>query len=410
MSRLGGHGYPEGSLATMRLLMVSIESPTPVTDGFTLRLHGLLAALRAQHDIHLVCYGESVEVDGVNATVMPPPSSLGLGGRLAGGAIGWARGEPTLARSCRVGGLGPVLARVADGGNFDVVHVAHGAMAFAADCVGGLPRVMDAVDAWALVQGEEIQASAQPQLLERLALGTIWRHERALLRRFEATVVVAERDRAALQALDPTARVEVIPNGVDTATYAPDPTVAQVPGLVVLHGAMNYPPNVDAALFLALEVMPLVRMQMPNARLRLVGREPVSGLRALAGPGVEVTGTVPDVRPWLREAQVAVCPMRWGTGIKNKLLEAAAMGLPIVATRNALGDIDLRDGREVLLRDEPAAIAAAIVELLGDPVARRRLGDAARASIVERWGWERPARSFTELYQQVVRAPQHQTR
>jgi glycosyltransferase involved in cell wall biosynthesis len=156
--------------------------------------------------------------------------------------------------------------------------------------------------------------------------------------------------------------------------------------------------------------MPLVRLQVPNARLRLVGREPVSRLRALAGPDVEVTGTVPDVRPWLREAQVAVCPMRWGTGIKNKLLEAGAMGLPIVATRNALGDIDLRDGREVLLRDEPAAIAAAIVELLGDPVARGRLGDAAHASIVERWGWERPARSFTELYQEMVRAPQQRTR
>jgi glycosyltransferase involved in cell wall biosynthesis len=288
--------------------------------------------------------------------------------------------------------------------------VAHSAIAFAADCVGELPRVLDAVDAWSLAQSEEIKASPTPQFLSRLTLGTIARHERAWLPRFDATVVVAERDRAVLRALDPAARVEVIPNGVDTVSFAPDPGVARLPGLVVFHGAMSYPPNVQAALFLVNEVMPLVWMQMPGARLRLVGREPAPRLLDLAGPQVEITGTVPDVRPWLLQAEVAVCPMRRGTGIKNKLLEAGALGLPIVATRSALGDVDLRDGQEVLIRDEPAAIAAAIVELLGDPAARRRLGDAARAVIGLRWGWEGPARAFTELYQEMVQTSRQRTR
>jgi polysaccharide biosynthesis protein PslH len=173
---------------------------------------------------------------------------------------------------------------------------------------------------------------------------------------------------------------------------------------------MNFPPNVQAALFLVHEVMPLVRTQVPGARLRLVGRGPVPQLRNLAGPEVEITGTVADVRPWLLQAEVAVCPLRRGTGIKNKLLEAGALGLPIVATQSALGDVDLRDGQEVLIRDEPAAIAAAIVELLGDPAARRRLGDAARAVIAQRWGWEGPARSFTELYQEMVQTSRQQTK
>jgi glycosyltransferase involved in cell wall biosynthesis len=394
----------------MRLLMASTESPTPVTNGFTLRLYGLLSALRDEHDIHLVCYGESVDIDGVQATVVPPPPAWGLGRRVAGAVLGWVLREPAAARSSRLGGLGAALTRVAGGNDFDAVHVAHSAIAFAADCVGGLPRVLDAVDAWSLAQREEIGASPTPQLLSRLTVGTIPRYERAWLRRFDATVVVAERDRAALQALDPAARVEVIPNGVDTLSFAPDPGVARLPGLVVFHGTMDYPPNVQAALLLIHEVMPLVRMQVPGARLRLVGRGPVPQLRDLAGPLVEITGTVPDVRPWLLQAEVAVCPMRRGTGIKNKLLEAAALGLPIVATRSALGDVDLRDGREVLVRDEPAVIAAAIVELLGDPAARRRLGEAARAAIVQRWGWEGPARSFTKLYQAIVQASRQRTR
>jgi glycosyltransferase involved in cell wall biosynthesis len=394
----------------MRLLMASTESPTPVTNGFRLRLYGLLSALRAEHDIHLVCYGESVDIDGVHVTVVPPPPAWGLGRRVAEGALGWVLREPSAARSSRQGGLATALTRVAGGSDFDAVHVAHGAIAFAADCVGGLPRVLDAVDAWSLAQREEIEASPTPQVLSRLTLGTIARHERAWLRRFDATVVVAERDRAALQALDPAARVEVIPNGVDTVSFAPDPGVARLSGLVVFHGTMNYPPNVQAALFLIHEVMPLVRTRVPGARLRLVGRGPVPQLLDLAGPQVEITGTVTDVRPWLLQAEVAVCPMRRGTGIKNKLLEAGALGLPIVATRSALGDVDLRDGHEVLIRDEPAAIAAAIVELLGDPAARRRLGEAARAVIAQRWGWEGPAQSFTELYRDMVQTSRHRTR
>jgi glycosyltransferase involved in cell wall biosynthesis len=394
----------------MRLLMASTESPTPVTNGFRLRLYGLLSALRAEHDIHLVCYGETVDIEGVDATVVPPPPTWGLGRRVAEGALGWVSREPAAARSNRLGGLGAALTRVAGSAEFDVVHVAHSAIAFAADHVGGLPRVLDAVDAWSLAQSEEIEASPTPQFLSRLTLGTISRHERASLRRFDATVVVAERDRAVLQARDPAARVEVIPNGVDTVSFAPDSSVARFPGLVVFHGTMNFPPNVQAALFLAREVMPLVQMRVPGARLRLVGRGPVSQLRDLAGPKVEITGTVPDVRPWLLQAEVAVCPMRRGTGIKNKLLEAGALGLPIVATRSALGDVDLRDGQEVLIREEPAAIAAAIAELLGDPAARRRLGDAARAVIAQRWGWEGPARSFTELYQEMVQTSRQRTR
>jgi glycosyltransferase involved in cell wall biosynthesis len=394
----------------MRLLMTSAESPTPVTNGFRLRLYGLLSALRAEHDIHLVCYGESVDLDGVHATVVPPPTAWGLGRRVAEGALGWMLREPSAARSSRQGGLATALTHVAGGNDFDAVHVAHGAIAFAADCVGGLPRVLDAVDAWSLAQREEIKASPTPQFLSRLTLGTIARHERAWLRRFDATVVVAERDRAVLQALDPAARVKVIPNGVDTLSFAPDSGVARLPGLVVFHGTMNYPPNVQAALFLIHEVMPRVRTQVPGARLRLIGRGPVPQLLGLAGPQVEITGTVTDVRPWLLEAEVAVCPMRRGTGIKNKLLEAGALGLPIVATRSALGDVDLRDGHEVLIRDEPAAIAAAIVELLGDPAARRRLGEAAHAVIAQRWGWEGPAQSFTELYREIVQTSRQRTR
>jgi glycosyltransferase involved in cell wall biosynthesis len=142
---------------------------------------------------------------------------------------------------------------------------------------------------------------------------------------------------------------------------------------------------------------------VPGARLRLIGRNPPADVRALAAENVEVTGEVDDVRPMLAEAAVVACAVRTGTGIKNKLLEAAALGLPIVATSAAVGDLDLRDGEQLLVRDGADSIAEAVTNLLGDPKRRDTLGAAARSAVLDRWTWPRAASSFERLYDEIRR-------
>jgi glycosyltransferase involved in cell wall biosynthesis len=389
----------------VRVVVVASRSPTPVVDGYGVHLEGVLRALRTDHDIHVVCYGDApVDIDGVTSTVMElPPERRDLPFRLRIAARGLVVGEPALARQYREGGLGEAVARVVAEQRFDVAHVTPTPTAFAADALGGLPRVLDMVDDWALNQ-EQVAAAGRGgrALLQRITLTTIRRYQRQAMLDYRAAVVVAARDRESLLATCPSARVEVIPNGVDTDFFAPNPAIARVPGLVAFHGAMDYPPNIDAAEYAATEVMPLVRAQRPDARLRIIGRRPHDRVRALAGDFVEVTGDVADVRVPLLGAEVALCPMRRGSGIKNKLLEAGSLGLPLVATSSALGDIDLVHGEHLLIGDRPDDLAAALVELLGDPRQRDRLGTAARARIVAAWGWDRAAAAFTALYREVA--------
>ncbi len=166
---------------------------------------------------------------------------------------------------------------------------------------------------------------------------------------------------------------------------------------------MSSPPNVVAAELLAREILPLVRARRPEANLALVGRDPSPRVQALAAEeAVIVTGEVPDVGPWLAGSRVFACPMTTGTGIKNKLLEAMATGLPCVATPLALGGLQVTPGVDLLAAETPAELADAIVRVLDDDALARRLGERARAYVTANHGWRAVADEYVRVYTEVV--------
>jgi polysaccharide biosynthesis protein PslH len=388
----------------MRLLVASLESPTPVVNGASLRLFHLLEELRRRHDIHVVCYGRTVDLEGVAGTVLEPPPPASLTTRLLRGARSLVS-SPALAQETRSGPLNAAAAELGRSGRFDVAHLSGAATAVLSESLTDLPSLWDTIDAWHLSRAEEARADPFPRsVLRRAGSLSIRRFEREALKRANVTTATSAADRAALLDVSPSARVEVVSNGVDTEYFAPQATRDGAQPVIAFHGNFAYSPNADAARFLALDVLPRVANEVPDATLRLIGRNPPDNVQALAGPRVEITGEVADVRPVLAAATVVACAMRTGTGIKNKLLEAAALGLPIVATPGAVGDLGLRDGEELLVRDGPEAIAGAIVELLGSPTRCEQLGSAARAAVVERWTWPRAASSFEALYDAISRA------
>jgi polysaccharide biosynthesis protein PslH len=386
----------------MRVLVVSVSSPTPIRGGVEVRLNGAVSALRDVHDVHVLCYGESVDIEGVSSTVLSPPQwSEGWRRRLDVG-LGVLAGEPLAVRTFRRGGLGQAAAVLVGSGRFDVAHVSHAPSGFAGASLGDLPQLCDFVDAWHLNRLERLDATGRkPTRVQDLKLRTIRRYERSLLKAFPISVVSSERDRQALLELDRSARIAVIPNGVDVEAFRPDTGTTKVAGLVTFHGSLDYEPNEDAAVWLSEEIMPIVRRKVPHARLRLVGRSPSSRIRALASEFVEILADVPDVRPLLDESEVACCPMRFGSGVKNKLLESAAIALPVVATPNAAAGLDFADGREIILRESAADIAAALTVLLFDGPARQELGRAARGAVEQRWAWGRVVEAFSSLYQEL---------
>jgi len=385
----------------VRILVASLQSPTPVVNGESLRLFNLLDELRVRHEVHVVCFGGRVALEGVTSATVPEPLPHAFVTRLARGARS-LRSEPALVQAVRSSGLPEAVAGSARSRAFDVAHLSGAASAVLAQSLPGLDCLWDCIDAWHLSRAEEARAERFPRsVLRRAASLSIRRFEETALGEARVTTVTSSADRDALLGVSPAARVEVVPNGVDTTFFAPPAAVEPDPQLIAFHGNLAYTPNADAARFLATEVLPRVVADAPGARLRLIGRNPPRDVAALSAPNVDVTGEVEDVRPLLAEAAVVACAVRTGTGIKNKLLEAAALGLPIVASTPALGDLDLRDGEHLLVRDGSGPIARAIVELLADPHRRSALGAAARSAVVEGWTWSRAAVEFERLYETI---------
>lgn len=240
------------------------------------------------------------------------------------------------------------------------------------------------------------------RLFNQLEYRKFRREEIAAWRHATACVATSAADAAVVERVTGRA-VTVVPNGVDLACVQRAPLAGTDPASLVFVGAMRYRPNADAARWFVETVLPAIRRVLPGASLALVGADPPDDVRALARtPGVTVTGTVPDVRPWLQGAGTVVVPLRAGGGTRLKILEAFAAGRPVVSTTLGAAGLDVDDGEHLLLADTPEAFAQALSRLADDPDLRRRLADAAFALVEGRYQWARLGNRLEDLYRTIV--------
>lgn len=219
-------------------------------------------------------------------------------------------------------------------------------------------------------------------------------YERQLASRARKSFFVTENEAALFRQLAPecAGMVRAISNGVDARFFSPDPerhtpyAVGELP--VVFTGAMDYWPNIDAVSWFVAEMLPALRQFAPTVRFYIVGRSPSEAVQALASDGVVVTGTVPDVRPYLQFASVVVAPMRVARGLQNKILEAMAMGRPVVAARDCVTAISAIDGKELIAATTAMDYVEATQTLLGQPDMANRIGQAGRACVVNGFSWD----------------------
>lgn len=211
--------------------------------------------------------------------------------------------------------------------------------------------------------------------------------ERSACWKSNIAMVCSEHDRDTLRKLRSNFEIFVVPNCVDVDSYAPsqpNPNSQPAPCLL-FQGTMDWHPNCDAVEFFASKMLPDLRRNIPDVRFVAAGRNPSPQFRKKleAAPGVEFTGTVPDIRPYLDEAQLVVVPLRIGSGTRLKILEAAAAGKPIVSTSLGAEGLEFVPGTEIVIADTPADFATEILSLLRDPERRNRMGSAARAKVTE---------------------------
>ena len=394
----------------MRICFLTPRFPFPPRKGATLRVYQQIRALSAQHAIILVSLAEGpvstadreALADVCEQVEVVPLGRARVVWNLAAGLL---RREPLQVGYFRSGEVRRRLARVLADGHIDVVHVSLIRMLPYAWDLGRPPVLVDLIDSLSLNLATRLHAGpAWQRWAYGLELGRVRAYERAAVRRFPALVVSSPADRAALG----EGRIEVIPNGVDLdrfAYYPPDGPERE-PATLVFSGNMGYGPNEDAVLWFAATVWPPLRAAWPALRWEIVGMRPGPRVRALAAPesGIAVVGEVPDVTAYLRRATVAVCPMVSGSGIQNKVLEALAVGTPVVATSIANRGVQAAPGTELLVADTPEAFAAAVTGLLASPDARGRLSRAGRALIDRAFRWEQHAARLTSLYGTLLTA------
>ncbi|HJZ74992.1 MAG TPA: glycosyltransferase family 4 protein [Vicinamibacterales bacterium] len=249
------------------------------------------------------------------------------------------------------------------------------------------------------------QARHEPNLLKRLAFALeAWkmrRYERHAVQRFDHVMAVSDADRDAFAQMTDRDRISVVPTGVDVAQYRPAASSPARGPLVMFLGSMDWEANVDAVEFFAREAWPAIKAAVPQARFRIVGRNPGARVRALASESIEVTGTVPSVVEHLQEAAAVVVPLRIGGGTRLKIFEAMAAGRAVVSTSVGAEGLDVVHDRDIVLADGAVPFARAVVDLLSDSAARERLGCAAAASAA-RYDWPEVAMRFEQILERVA--------
>jgi sugar transferase (PEP-CTERM/EpsH1 system associated) len=387
-----------------KILFLAHRAPFPPNKGDKIRAYHILEHLAARHDVWLGAPAD----DPADMAFLPEAkrryrdacfgllSKAGMAANIAAGAL---RGLPLSVARFRHAGLAAWIDRVLLNERPDFVYVYSSAVA--QYVTGRLPPgarlIVDFVDA----DAEKWREYAQK---EKIPLRWVYAAEfrrlvcfdAGVMAQAEAGIVVSETERGLLAGFLPSGaeRLHVIPNGVDVEYFKPDPATAPRPGDIVFTGTMDYLPNIDAVAWFAEEIFPLVRRECPKAVFRIVGARPsprVLALRTL--DGVEVTGAVPDIRPYLRQAAVIVAPLRIARGIQNKVLEGMAAARPVVASPEALDGIAAIIGRDILVGDGAEAFARAVCDVLTG-CAPEKLGAAGRDFVLAHHQWSEQLRAL----------------
>jgi len=390
----------------MRILWVNVDGLWPLTTGGRLRSFHIIAELTRRHRLTVVtAHGPQGDPAGLAAQLtrcdrvisLPYAAPKRGSARFAAAlARSWLSPLPVHIRKWRSPAVRTEVMRLLAAEPFDLCVADFLISTPNVPLDGPVSTVLFAHNVEHMIWKRLSQVESSPW--RRALLELEWRK----MRRYEArtctqlplTIAVSEPDRSLLATHAPGARVCAVPTGVDTAYYAPNGSKEQS-GALVFTGAMDWFPNEDGIAHFVEAVFPSIRDAVPDATLTVVGRNPGPRVQRLAAvPGVHITGTVNDVRPYVARGAVYVVPLRVGGGTRLKIFEALAMGKAVVSSTVGAEGLPLTPGTHFVQADDPARFANAVVALLRDPARRRALGSAGRSLVEQRYSWSHVAREF----------------
>jgi glycosyltransferase involved in cell wall biosynthesis len=293
-----------------------------------------------------------------------------------------------------------LLPRVEAGVFFEFYHAATDMLDTVRLLRRDLPVLVDSVDLHFVRESRALGYAEASEAAVRRAQEARGR-ELGVYRRADAVIVVTEKDKRTLLEYLPDSRVAVVPNIHQEAEEVPDLRDRKKSSLLFV-GGFAHAPNVDAVLFFGREILPAIRRAVPDVIVTIVGDAPPEEVRRLASDTVRIAGWVPDVKPYLDGHMVSIAPLRVGSGMKGKVGEAMAHGVPVVVTSIAAEGMDLTDGVTALIADSAAEFAGAVVRLLGDEPLYRRLSRNGREAARSRWSEAVVARDLLALMRSLA--------
>jgi sugar transferase (PEP-CTERM/EpsH1 system associated) len=385
----------------MKILFIAEAFPYPPVTGDRIRVFNIIKYLAKFHDIYLTAFlanpGEEKYVPEMRKycrevhTVTARRFSKWR--HLPGVAKALITGEPLDAKFVFCRPMQLIIQDILKRNPVDLIHIEH---AFMASYLNAVPKLYPAKKVLAFqnichvqykrfFQTERKFFKKVRNLLNWLAMET-W--EPRMAGRFDQCIAVSEADKSMLLKKNPRLNIAVAPNGVDVQQFQ-SLGRSREKGLIFT-GKMSYPPNSEAALYFAQEIFPLIKAEIPGAKLYIIGGQPPESLRALSNArDIEVTGFVEDLIPYYAKSQVAIVPLRAGSGTRLKILEAMALGRPVVATSLGCEGIEAEHGKNIFIADDAPAFARCCVQLMTEPAIWARLAENGRKLAEEKYSWEK---------------------
>lgn len=401
VTAIGGAAHTARATRRPRLLFVLPIVPWPIRrNGISLRFAPVIAHLAQRCELDVLVLAEELEPLDASRSLGPYPA-LDLIRVPLSSLPRWLRRIKTLwyglspwgppVSSSRYDGrqLERALLRYLQQKDYSIVVWAVRHLEIACRIRRRYPHmrfVIDVVDSPALFSFRSASSNRIARMMTRYD-GWKWRRlERRALESFDATIYISDVD-AQVVRTGPTARIHVVPNGLFHADAPPLAKAAPTGKVIGFLGNMAYPPNISAALRLAQRIFPRILTLQADATLLIIGRDPAPPISQLAGPRINVTGTVDNIWPYVTRANVFVFPMIEGTGLQNKILEAMYAGVPVVTTSIAANGMRARSGEQLLVGDSDEEIVAQAVNVLSDPQYGAALAERARAFVLQEFSW-----------------------
>ena len=400
----------------LRILVISPWCPWPPHDGARIRILETLRYLGERHDVTFCCHLQNEE-EGTGVEELKPlcrevhaellPGSTMS--RLARVSAGLLKSSPFIESIHFNSNLAKKVRQLTAEESFDVVHVEFSFLARYLDAIAPVCKAKRVLSTHNIEsQRFHREIGLAPFGFRKLSLmgdeQFFPRWEEKALLGFDGATAVSDHDEQWIQRHNPTIRTRLVPNGVDTRYFAAtERSTDSGPPSIAFTGVMDYPPNVDAVTWFVKEAWPRIRARHSELRFKIVGAKPSPEVEALeVVEGVEVTGSVPDIRPYVQEASAFVVPLRSGGGTRLKILQAFAMKCPVISTHLGAEGLDVTNDEHLIYADSPGEFLVALDKVLASDSAADGLRAAARQLVLDKYDWQSVLGQLDNLYEELL--------